>query len=186
MARTIVRTPRKRKVWSEAHSIYTVTGSIPFVVSNLLVSYENDLGVSYLQGCTIMAARGKVTIVELANATSPAIVDFHLGMVWVPQAIASASVGDSQIPEPGQQGVREDRWYHEFDLKAYEAASAISGHPAEAASGSRYETYEFETRNMQKQPTVNHQFCLIGTTGGTQEASTLGIQYDISLLLGLA
>lgn len=180
------RTPRRRKIWAETHSSYTITGTIPFVAFNLLAGLEADLGVSYLQGTTVMGVQGSVIITESSSAAStPAVVTVHLGLVWVPQAIAAASAGDSQIPEPGQAGIREDRWYQEATLRALESGSPTTGTPAAVSGSHPYELWDVQTRNMQKQPQANYQFCLVGTTDSAQEASTLLIKADLRVLLAL-
>lgn len=179
------RTPRKRKVWANVVSQHQLTSSSPFVADSILGPFLADVGLTYAQGVTVMRLFGNVYLAnETSVATTADWLKIGLGFAWVPQAIAQASAGDSQIPEPFVDGVREDRWYHQFVLAGEEEATAAqSGKPM---SPIELSLHQFDSRNMQRQPTVNHQFCLIGNLlEGTPETNVTVIRWELSVLLAL-
>lgn len=178
------RTPRKRKVWANVSSEYALTSTTPFVADSLLGPFLSDMGLTYAPGVTVMRVIGEIYAAQASSAATTAEhVRIGVGLIWVPQAIASASAGDSQIPEPYQDGVREDRWYHQFMMGFTEGTGTIADVPLDPVETS---LHRIDTRNMQRQPTVNHQFCIIGNTlAGTMETNVSKLRWNLQIMLAL-
>ena len=184
VTRTIVRTPRKRKIWAGRHTALEVNNGATPTVDDLLDQTFTDLGLSNMAGVTVMRVVGRLSLTQwTAGAVTPAVFHARWGMAWLDNLVAQAGDGDGQIPRPYQNGARDTRWFQQGKLTGVEySAPAIVGSPLLPLDLS---TQFCDITNMQKQRGADQRFCLVVHTDGTQEDDTTRLTIDLDILLAL-
>lgn len=182
--RTIVRTPRRRKMWAGRHTFLTVNNGATPTVDDLLDPTFTALGLSNMAGITVMRVVGALTLVAGATgATTPATFHARWGMAWLDNLVAAASDGDAQVPKPSQNAARDTRWYQQGVLTGLEyAAPLVVGSPLLPLETSHQSV---DVTNMQKQRGADQKFCLVVQTDGTQEDDSTTLQIELDVLIAL-
>lgn len=185
--RTIVRTPRRAKVWAREGST-DVGNSLLInqidVFADLLANYKTDMDTNRPPaGVTVMRIVGTLQPGNSSAATTNFMVAFHWGIAWVANSIAQASVGDAQIPDPAELGMREAQWLQRGTIfyrtnNNTNLAASVTGRQL-AQSG-----HELDITQMRKQPTPDHELVLIVRTTGDAAAAPV-LWFDINTMLAL-
>jgi len=180
--RSFTRTPRKEKLWIHAKGAQAFsTGAMILSPSDLLSAGLSDLGVNLGQRLTCMRIVGKLRVVELSDATSPAYIGSTTGIAWVQSSIVSASAADAQIPDP-DENLNEAQWLQVWVMGGVEAASSVAGKPADPIEDS---LQLVDVRQMRKQPTVDYKLAIITRVLDTAEAGTMSLVFDLRIMLAL-
>ena len=186
--RTIVRTPRRRKIWARdaGQSVQTVTDNDEAITSDMLTLVRTDLGITEFAGLTVMRMLVKSWIIPSEVTTSRMVVH-HVGIAWQTDNIASAAQGDTQIPEPHVTGVREEQWIHRYEqvVSLDEQASPSISNPMDLTKGQYM--YESDVRQMRRQPTPGHTLVLTQLTEfeSTLPTCNFDFHWRIDMLLAL-
>ena len=180
--RQFTRTPRKDKLWLHAKGAQAFgTGSQVLSPTDLLSAGLSDIGVNLAQRLTCMRIVGKLRVVEISDATTPAYAGVTVGIAWVPTAIVSAGAADAQIPDP-DENLNEAQWLQVWTMGALEPATAILGQPAQPVEDS---IQVVDVRQMRKQPTADYKLAFITRVLDTVESNTMSIQFDLRIMLAL-
>ena len=176
------RTPRRQKVWAYKRDggKFLSTNTIEVVI-DLLEDYKSDLGVSFLQGLTVMRVNGTIALINSAGASAVDPWEFIWGIAWVRNVIATAGVGDAQIPDPGELGTRETEWLQRGLLRGTSTIGALTRY---ADQNQLLSFIKLDITQMRKQPTVDHQLVLIARNTAATTVSA-GIDYDLQTMLAL-
>ena len=186
--RTIVRTPRRRKVWAQFNET-TVLGSgtsTPKII-DMLSAYYSDLGAGQQGGLTVMRILGRIQLESFtAEATTPNYERIAFGIAWQDRLVANASDGDSNIPEPLLDGIRETNWIQQWRLGALEEAGTpvVPGIPLTPQEKGLSWT-DVDIRQMRKQPNAAAELCYVISGGSGYEANTVAAHTELSILLAL-
>lgn len=186
--RTIVRTPRRRKVWAQREtSIVLGAGTTTPKVDDLLDPFFTDLGVNTISGLTLMRMFGtfslKHWIASPATATSAA--DIRLGITWMDKVAITAGDGSGLIPEPLLDGSRETNFIQQWLLNAVEppvSAPIITSAPLDPIERSYV---EFDVTQQRRQPTAQSSLGLVISGGSTYETNVVALGVNVSMLLAL-
>lgn len=184
---TIVRTPRKDKVWSVSNISedggWNLNGGPN--IYGLTVDFLTDLGLSKSVKLTVMRVVGKLWLGPLGAASTAAYDSYDFGFSWVPEDVKALAGGSAAIQSPLEDGIRRSRWYHQFTLGGKErTATTEVGMPLEPVEDS---IYHFDVSNMQKQSNPGDTFCLTAADGnlGTHEAATVGLFGSLSIMFAI-
>lgn len=154
------------------------------VVSELLSSGLTDMGIDRMQKVTVMRIFGFLRLIAVGAATTAATANVDWGIAWVNEDIAGATAGDSQIPIPMNDGLREELWINQGNLLGleYEApvVSAAPLLPLETSSTI------IDITQQRKQPHVNSRLVLITNGPGVVEASTVAFDVNLQIMLALS
>ena len=186
------RTPRQEKVWATANSgaggdlvvSATLTPNGIQVTENLLLEYQNELGVSALQRPTAIRIIGDLHLGQKIADDTFRNHTVAWGIAWVRSSVASAPPNDVQIPDPNSVGVRETEWIQRGRLY-YRNLATLSERPFNPDSPTSNITLDIT--QMRKQPTVSHDLVLIvrhQSDGGGISAP--GLLYQFHTMLGLS
>lgn len=182
--RTIVRTPRKRKIWAGRSTSLAINNTATPTIDDVLDPTFTALGISNMSGVTVMRVVGRMTLTAwTAGATTPATFNLRWGLAWLDSLVAQAGDGDGQIPKPLQNAARDTNWYHQNRLTGLEyAAPVVLGSPLLPVDLS---SQWCDITNMQKQRNADQRFCLVLQTDGTQEDDTTRLTVDLQIMLAL-
>lgn len=182
--RTIVRTPRKRKIWAGRHTTIAISNSQTPQFDDQLDPTFTDLGISDMAGVTVMRAVGTLAIVQwTSGATTPSYDTVRLGWIWLDKNLASASPGDAQLPKPLQDGSRDGRWYHQELMGGLEQSAPIVVNTPLGDTGDQYR--HIDVTNMQKSPNASAKFVLVMQHDLASEANVIALRLDVDYLLAL-
>ena len=181
--RTIVRTPRRRKIWAGRSTILDINTATP-TVDDILDQTFTDLGLSNMAGVTVMRVVGRLTLTAwTTGAVTPAYINLRWGLAWLDNLVAQAGDGDGQIPRPQQNGARDTRWYQQGKISGLEyAAPLVTGSPL---LPEEHSTEYVDITNMQKQRSADQRFCLVVHTDGTQEDDSTRLTLDLQTMIAL-
>ncbi len=182
-----IRTPRRRKVWLESHGFYDVSTNANLTVK-VLDNALSAMGFVQANGLTVMRTVGSISLCHgSVNAAAAEWEWVRCGLGWVSQAIADASTGDAQWPEPLQDGLRENRWIQQWILGAFSKTSGTTGafEQANATGTPELAFKEVDVRQQSKQPNLDSVlvFRMNGTTAWT--ATSMWMRIDLSFLVAL-
>ena len=182
--RTIIRTPRRKKAWFNYHSIVDLSSGTPSIVK-LFDQAQTDLGVSNTPGITVMRAVGNLALTAwTAGATTAAYEGVKIGLAWLDRLTANAGAGDGNIPRPLQIGLRDTRWYQQWELGGLEyTAPVVLGSPLLPVEDSMIKG--IDCTNQQKQQTADQEFCMVIHHGGTFETDTTRLSVNLDFLVAL-
>ena len=176
------RTPRKEKVWASDLVTDTIVASTEGVAGDLIGNYKSSVGLTFNQRVTCMRIVGHLRLFHQSNATSAVNAKVRWGIAWLPSAIASASDGDAQIPEPGN-AIRQAEWLQRGVLfgQEFEATPPAGSTllPIDTAF------LKLDITQQRKQPTVDHELVLVWDCLSSVESSTIGIEYEGHVMLAL-
>ena len=177
------RTPRKEKIWIGKTILNPQPITVRAITAELLADGLADIGLVKSIGVTVMRVFGSVQLVAWGGATTPAYADVSFGFAWVPNAIATAGLDDAQIPVPMATGVRQIRWTYQSRMGGleYEAPIVLST-PLLPVEDS---IVKIDSTQMAKQPTVDHDFCMIQEGPQVVETNTIAIKADLQIMLAL-
>ena len=179
-----IRSPRRKKIWVDSISLQdddpVVSGS--FVLHNLLTDALTDLGINLMQGVTVMRIVGHVGLMNTAAASIGTDWSAGLGFAWVRKAIADATAGDSEIPNPHSTGVRSLPWIQRATLHGLSIPGAASKYGAIGREGTSL--WKFDITQMRKQPTPDSQLVLLGNSNALG-SNAPAYYYNIATLLAL-
>ena len=183
--RTLVRTPRKRKIWAGRHTSVTLSSANAPQMDDQLDPTLSDLGLSDMAGVTVMRAVGSVALItSISDATTPRYMNVRCGWIWLDQRLATASSGDTNIPRPLQDGTRDGRWYHQELLGGLEqTAPIVTGTPL--GGWDTESMVRFDVTNMQKSPNASAKFMLVFQHQLTSQANTVALRIEVDYLLAL-
>ena len=189
--RTIVRTPRKEKVWATRNSGPVASDIVvPNAVilngveiqADLLSAYKTDLGVNTLQKVTVMRIIGSIGLGNLVTESVSRNHALAWGIAWVSAAITGAPANDAQIPIPSDGGDRQAEWLQRGKL--FLRSTALL--PLVVQAGETTSRMDVDITQMRKQPTVNHQLVLITkhqSDGGGISAPSILFNFHTMLAL---
>lgn len=182
--RTIVRTPRRSKIWCQYTSFVDITAGTPGVI-DLLAPTMTNLGLSVASGLTHMRTVGHVALVAgtVPDTTSTVFDRLRLGLLWLTSNIGPTSVGDTNIPEPREHGLWDARWIHQMSLGAFEqnpVNRAFS--PLEPIERS---LLQVDVTQMRKQPATGARLCLAWDGGSAWTADAVNLEVTLSTLIAL-
>lgn len=184
MQRSRVRTPRRRKVWIVKN--FGVTDFVQanrWIVGDILSAGLVQMGLAAPMGMTCMRIVGQLWLGAAASATTPAFSTVRLGFAWVPNDVAGAGVGDAQIPEPLEEGVRETQWIQQGYIAGFEVGGTpLVGTPLDPQETS---IWKFDITAMRKQPTGNARLVLIADGGASFETDTVEIRGYTNTMVAL-
>ena len=182
-SRPFVRTPRKQKIWIGKTILAPQPITVRAITSELLADGLADIGLVKSIGLTVMRVFGSVQLVAWGGAVTPAYADISFGFAWVPNAIATAGLDDAQIPVPMATGVRQIRWTHQWRMGGLEyVAPIVNSAPLLPVEDS---IVKIDSTQMAKQPTLDHDFCMIQEGPQPVEANTIAIKADLQIMLAL-
>ena len=114
------RTPRKDKTWATQNSGSSSDDIIgqydldplgrPEIVADLLFQYQTELDIGSTQQVTAMRIFGDLII---GNGDAESVSQewaCSWGIAWVDGLVAAAPLGDAQIPNPSDGGLRQADW----------------------------------------------------------------------------
>ena len=187
--RVVIRTPKRRKVWAHFNdSIVLGSGTSSPKVNDMLEDYFADQGAGQQGGLTVMRIVGKITAENhTQGATTDVTENVRLGIIWLDSQLAAASDGDSQIPEPAQNGAREGNWIQQWVATVTEQSSASVQQNAPCQpqlEGVSYFPY-VDVRQQRKQPNAAAKLCFVTSGGSGFESNTVRIQPELDVLLAL-
>lgn len=187
-----VRVPRKSKVWATTYQSNPVipvdlgTGQAR-IIADLLADYRTSMGISNTDRVTAMRIVGSATLIDGGASTLTSLFEYRLGIAWVSAAIASATAGDAQIPEPLVDGVREAQWIQTRQLYGVTDSSLAFPHPAQGVVTMQVgqHVWDFDITQMRKQPTPDSKLCLIGE-GIIDANQDVDLNFTISTMIALS
>ena len=183
------RTPRRQKVWTSEKS--TDAGQLvafaanPQVLIDLLTNLKTDLGTGRPpSGSTVMRIVGTLQPGNSSACTINEINALSWGIAWVSNAIANATVGDGQIPDPDEAGLREAQWLQRGKL--FYRTNNGTNLPA-SATGRMLDsgTMRVDITQMRKQPTADSELVLIVRHQGNA-GSAPSLWFELNTMLALA
>lgn len=162
---TRVVTPRRRKAWATSTNGSTATSFTAGqsqIAASLLASLATDLGVSNFNGLTVMRIVGNISLVTTAGASTFTPWSLFWGITWVSLAIANASSGDAQIPDPDAGGADEARWIQRGVLRGLALDDGALGADMLLSANGQHESYtNLDITQMRKQPTADSRLVMI-------------------------
>ena len=180
------RTQRKEKLWATQTVGQTPADLAPNsveVVIDILSFAKLDLGISRMRKATVMRIVGSL---YLGNGTSQVLstnAAWHWGIAWVPSQIAQAAVGDSQIPDPLEQGLREWPWIQRGVLRG----NASAGNESMFANLSQMGSFvHLDIRQMRTQQAADWELVLIGHSTDSDASSDPKVWLDFNVMLALS
>lgn len=184
--RSIIRTPRKRKVWAGYHNFVTGLESAGPELEDVLDQTATDLGLANFVGVTVMRMVGYMQLVSwTGTASTPAFDQLRIGFAWLDSRLSTATGGSGLVPRPAQIGARDTRWYQQFVLGGIEPSSATVGLPLNGDASSKYGRVDFDIHNMQKAPTADSKFNLVWYSSGAWETDAVSLQCEFDIMLAL-
>lgn len=182
--RTIVRTPRRRKLWANRSTFIPVSDTQTPQMDDQLDPTFTDLGLTNMAGVTVMRMVGAIAITQwISGAAVPTYNTIRLGWAWIDQNLAAASPGDAQIPKPVVNGTRQTRWYHQEIMGGLEQVAPIVVSTPLGDSGDQYR--HIDVTNMHKQRGADQRFMLVIHHDLASEANTMAVRIDLSYLIAL-
>jgi len=91
---------------------------------DLLLPAEAVLG-SKFNGVTVMRIIGSVTLLQKAQATSAEYIFVDLGFTWEPADTAVLAPGVAGIPQPWNQGLRDQSWIQQGVVQGSEDETGL-------------------------------------------------------------
>lgn len=179
------KTPRKEKMWVGRNISATYPAApTTTVITELLSSGLSDMGVDRMQKVTVMRIFGELRLIAAGAATTAAVANVDWGIAWVNEDIAGATAGDSQIPIPMNDGLREELWIQQGNLLGLEYESPV----VSAAPLLPIETSiaHIDITQQRKQPLVNSRLVLITNGPGSVEANSVAFDVNLQLMLALS
>ena len=182
MPSTIVRTPKRPKVWTyERDSVIALatSGSKLQISYDLLTTYKTDLGITRPNNVTVMRIVGKLLAGNTASASVATEFTVNWGIAWLDARLAALPSGDTSIPDPGALGVREAEWIQRGML----FHTSVAGAQTTGANAGQLASWtELDITQRRKQPTPDHELCLVtDTSGSSSHAPMLGMDLAIWL-----
>jgi len=182
--RTIIKTPRKQKVWASTNGEVvpiTLVAQQNQVVLDLLAPWFADLGTLLTRGVTAMRIIGTLDSFNLVADDIARNHSFFWGIAWVQDRLVGLAAGDASIPNPARDGVRDIEWIQRGML-LYRSS------PALVVFGSRQHRafVELDITQMRTQPTTAHRLTLIvkhQSDGGGVSAPALLVNIQTMLAL---
>ena len=188
-ARTVQRTPRRRKIWTSEKSTdagqLIAFGSSPQVLIDLLVNLKTDLGTARPpSGCTAMRIVGTLQPGNSSACTINEVNALSWGIQWVPNNVLLAPPADGQIPDPDEAGLREGQWLQKGKL--FYRTNNGTNLPA-SATGRMLDqgTMHLDITQMRKQPTADSELVLIVRHQGNA-GSAPSLWFELNTMLALA
>jgi len=178
--RTIVRTPRRRKLWAVTNSPLNDMTDTDIHVFDLLDDAFTDVGFTNFMGLTHMRTVGTLFLTHAGTeATTFIYQPLYVGLAWLSQDEAALA----GTPKSLLTGTREVEWIQQWIMGAIEA-------PAGAAQFSPLVPIEmsvlrFDVTQMRKQPTADHRLCFVTFGGTSWETDTVDLHIVTSTLVAL-
>ena len=181
VSRTIVRTPRKQKVWAGYNAVTVLGAGASAGVVDLLSPWRTDFGVSKTAKLTVMRIFGTITLRENGDSTSSEYIIADVGIAWLHDNVTS-----SDFPA-FDHGVRTAQWIAQGTIEGQENTSSLQYRPAGANNvDNALPQWEVNSTMMRTQPTPDDELkATYNVFSGTTEANTLAIHWKLQMLLAL-
>lgn len=183
-----LRTPRKTKVWATKRGLPPAgVGVIQTGVQvffDFLSDYRSDMGISNTDRVTHMRTVGDLYLMDFGGGSAAITTAVSWGIAWLTGPVASAAVGDAQIPDPAEQGVNESQWLQRGTLIGSSPGAQAAIVPA---SGPGMEEWHerLDVTMMRKQPTADSKLCLVLNVQN-DNGDQFGLAYQTHTLIALS
>ena len=135
-----------------------------------------------MQGVTCMRIVGSLSAGNAASASVSSNGEIFWGIAWVPDIVASAADGDTQIPDPANLGARDVPWIQRGCLRGTSVASTLTRF---SAQGQAEGWTKLDITQMRKQPAVGYELVLIVNNGFSATEDAI-LSHDLAVMLALA
>lgn len=181
--RTVVRTPKRRKMWCVRSTFLDVTTNSQWA-DDILDPAFTALGLSNMGGLTVMRILGTLQLVAgtTPQTTSTTWSEIDLGICWINSSV-NISGGSGSIPQPWQNGLLEAVWLQQWELGAFEQNAVNETlSPLEPIETS---LLKFDITQMRKQPTADSKLILAGNGGSAWTQDAVSLKVSIQTLVAL-
>jgi len=181
--RPIVRTPRRRKLWATVNTNQGILATPDHL--DLLLPAEAVLGMKF-NGVTVMRIVGSIILVQLAQAASAVYTHLDMGFTWEPADTAALAPGVAGIPQPWNQGLRDQSWIQQGSVEGPEDQTQLFLNEPRPATPPEANRWIFDIEQMRKQPTAGHRLMLVWDDKfDNTESNVQGLLITLSVMLAL-
>ena len=180
-----VRTPRKEKVWASTNGEIVpiqLVASQNQVVLDILAPWFADMGTLLTRGVTAMRIVGQLAAFNNALESVARNHSFFWGIAWLQDRLVTLPAGDSAIPNPARDGVRDIEWIQRGVL-----IYRTSGTLAVRFGNSQNDSFaNLDITQQRKQPTAAHRLALVckhQSDGGGVSDPALLVNLQVMLAL---
>lgn len=181
--RTVVRTPKRRKMWCVRSTFLDITTNSQWA-DDILDPAFTALGLSNMGGLTVMRILGTLQLVSgsTPQPSSTTWSEIDLGICWINSSV-NISGGSGSIPQAWQNGLLEAVWLQQWELGAFEqqATSEVFAPlmPIETS------LVKFDVTQMRKQPTADSKLVLTGNGGTAWTQDAVALKVSLQTLVAL-